>query len=420
MSELTAPSDCVDVAIVGAGPTGQAMALALARMFEDDIEIALIDRAIASSTGNSAGSAAADPRAWALSAASVRFLKALAVWSAVEPWAQAVTEIDITDSSLDAGIRPILLSYDNITGDGEAAAWIVPNTVLRSALAEALARCPQGVVRAVHGRAVAGLGTSPSGRRLLLEDGHAIEAGLLVAADGRRSALRARAGIRTVRVDYDQVGIVTTVSLERPHGGRAVQHFLPGGPFAILPLPGDLAAVTWSEERAAAERILAGDDAAFTAEVQRRFGGRLGRIAVAGPRAGFPLATEIARSFIADGVALVGDAARTVHPIAGQGLNLAFRDCAALAECAADSASAGLSLGEPDGLERYQRWRRFDSALSAGAFHALNRLFSNDVTLLRSAREVGLGMVDRSATLKRFFVTEAAGLSGDLPALMRY
>jgi 2-octaprenyl-6-methoxyphenol hydroxylase len=153
--------------------------------------------------------------------------------------------------------------------------------------------------------------------------------------------------------------------------------------------------------------------------VQRRFGGRLGRVTVTGPRAAFPLATEIARSFVAERLALVGDAAHGVHPIAGQGLNLAFRDCAALAECLADAAQAGLSLGESDALERYQRWRRFDATLSAGTFQALNRLFSNDVPLLRSAREVGLGIVDRSAALKRFFVREAAGLSGDLPALMR-
>jgi len=409
----------VDAVIVGAGPTGQAMALALAAMLGNEVTIALVDRAPVRPGGGSV--AAVDPRVWALSAASVRFLDALSVWPAVVTAAQPVTEIDITDSRLDAGVRPVLLAYDNTTAEGEPAAWIVPNEVLRSALGEALARRPPGVVTAWHDddAAVAGLEKGPAGRRLHLADGRVIDADVVIAADGRRSAIRTMAGIGTVRFDHDQLALVTTVDLERPHHGKAVQHFLPGGPFAILPLPGDRAAITWSEDRATAERILAADDGDFSAEVQRRFGGRLGRVTVTGPRAAFPLATEIARSFVAERLALVGDAAHGVHPIAGQGLNLAFRDCAALAECLADAAQAGLSLGESDALERYQRWRRFDATLSAGTFQALNRLFSNDVPLLRSAREVGLGIVDRSAALKRFFVREAAGLSGDLPALMR-
>ena len=418
MIDQPATSGRFDAVIAGAGPTGLAMALALTHMLEDDVHVALVDRGPVSAW-SADGAAAADPRAWALSNASKRFLEALGIWHEVVPAAQPVTEIDITDSSLEAGVRPVLLHYENPTEEGEPAAWIVPNGALLAALRNAVRSKPPSVVTELLGVGVAGLATCVAGRRVALAEGRLIDAELVIAADGRASALRKFAGIKTVRVDHDQVGIVTTVSFERPHGGRAVQHFLPGGPFAILPLPGNRACITWSEARGTGDAIMAGDDEAFGAAVQRRFGGRLGPVTVVGPRAAFPLTTELARSYVAPAFALVGDAAHAVHPVAGQGLNLAFRDCAALAECVADSAAEGLMLGEPAALERYQRWRRFDSVVSAAVFGGLNGLFSNDVALVRSAREFGLGLVQRSETVKRFFINEAAGLSGDLPSLMR-
>ncbi len=419
MSERDARSRRFDVIIAGAGPTGQAMALALAHLLEDDVAIALVERAPPPNAAVTAAPNTADPRAWALSAASVRFLDALGIWPGLAPLAEPVTEIDITDSSLEAGIRPVLLHYENTTDAGEPAAWICPNQALLAAFTTAVSSRPGGVITTIHDAAIDGLGKAMAGRRITMADGSSLEADLIIAADGRQSTLRRLAGIKTVRADAHQRAIVTTVSLERPHGGKAVQHFLPGGPFAILPLPGQRACITWSESQQIAEAIMAGSDAAFADEVQRRFGGRLGRVTVEGPRASFPLSTEMARSFIAPGVALIGDAAHAVHPIAGQGLNLAFRDCAALAECLAECAREGLPFDDPSALERYQRWRRFDATLSAAAFDTLNRVFSNDVALFRSAREVGLGLVDRSETLKQAFVNEAAGLSGDLPVLMR-
>ncbi|MFY0615332.1 MAG: FAD-dependent monooxygenase [Hyphomicrobiaceae bacterium] len=389
------------------------MALALAHQFNGDARIALVDPA------SHEPSTKSDPRAWALAAASTQMLKALDIWASVAPHAQAVTEIEITDSPLEAGIRPVLLSYENQTDSGAPAAHIVPNQVLLDTLRAAVRAPDSQAIALLEGRSIACCDTQPDGVVVTLDDGAELDADLLIAADGRKSQLRETAGIQCLKWPYRQHGIVTTVSHERPHGGRAVQHFLPGGPFAILPLSGARSCITWSEEAAAAERIMSLGDDAFRGELQRRFGGKLGLIELAGPRASFPLGMQLARSFIAPRLALIGDAAHSVHPIAGQGLNLALRDVAALSECVANGARAGLSCGDATILERYQTWRRFDSTLSAGTFDAINRLFSNDVALLRSAREVGLGLVDRSDGLKRFFVNEAAGLSGEVPRIMR-
>ncbi|HZA01986.1 MAG TPA: FAD-dependent monooxygenase, partial [Hyphomicrobiaceae bacterium] len=246
-----------------------------------------------------------------------------------------------------------------------------------------------------------------------------IRAALLVGADGRSSPLRDAAGIQIVGWRYPQTGIVTTVAHERPHGGKAVQHFLPGGPFAILPLKGNRSSITWSEDAERAREILALDDQGFLAEVDKRFGGRLGALRLDSPRQSWPLGMHLARRYVTRRFALLGDAAHGVHPIAGQGLNLAMRDAAALTEVVVDAVRLGLDLGDSAALERYEQWRRFDSALAAATFDGLNRLFSNDWALLRSAREFGLGLVDRVPVLKQLFVQEAAGLSGELPRLLR-
>ena len=242
---------------------------------------------------------------------------------------------------------------------------------------------------------------------------------LLVAADGGKSQLREAAGIKVVRWSYPQIGIVATVRHEKPHQGRAVQHFLPGGPFAILPLTGNRSCITWTEEASRARAILALDDAGFLAEVETRFDYRLGTVELAGPCGSWPLDTHLARAMVANRLALVGDAAHGVHPIAGQGLNLGLRDVAALCEVITDAARLGLDIGTLATLERYERWRRLDSALSAATFDALNRLFSNDSTVLRTARDFGLGLVERLPALKQLFVAEAAGLTGEVPKLLR-
>jgi 2-octaprenyl-6-methoxyphenol hydroxylase len=412
---MSADGDRHDVAIAGGGIAGLALACALADALGPAARIAVADRGPLG-----AGAAAADPRAFALAAGSKRVLSVLGVWPAIAEHAQPVTRVDITDSSLDDAFRPVLVSYDNTVGGSEPATYIVEQERLREALLAGAARRP----------AITLLGEAPAESFVADEHGVTVElasgqarrslrAALLVAADGRGSRLREAAGIRIVRWDYAQVGIVATVRHTEPHGGRAVQHFLPSGPFAILPLTGNRSCVTWTEEAQAARAILACDDAGFLAEVEKRFDYRLGEIALAGPRASWPLDMHLARALVADRIALVGDAAHGVHPIAGQGLNLGLRDVAALTEVVADAARLGLDIGSGIVLERYERWRRLDAAISAATFDALNRLFSSDWTLLRSARDLGLGLVERMPALKQFFVAEAAGLTGEVPRLLR-
>src|ERR1700683_4542830 len=252
-----------------------------------------------------------------------------------------------------------------------------------------------------------------------LSDGGEISARLLVAADGARSRIRAAAGIGTHGRDYGQSAIVINVEHERDHEGRAEEHFLPAGPFAILPLKGHRSSIVWTEQAREAERIMALPDDAFHAELEQRFKLHLGAIKVIGTRRAHPLGFFVARSFIADRIALVGDAAHIIHPIAGQGLNMGLKDVAALAEVVVDAARLGLDPGSAAVLERYQRWRRFDTMTMGFATDGLNRLFSNRSDLLRLARDVGLGMVDRLPALKRLFVREAAGLAGQVPKLLR-
>jgi 2-octaprenyl-6-methoxyphenol hydroxylase len=252
-----------------------------------------------------------------------------------------------------------------------------------------------------------------------LGDGRTLAARLLVAADGVRSRLRDLAGIAMIGWEYGQSAIVATVAHSRDHQGRAIEHFLPAGPFAILPLKNNRSSLVWVEEGAEAARIVMLPDPEFHAELEKRFGLHLGELTVVGPRQTFPLGFGVARSFIGERFALVGDAAHRIHPIAGQGLNLGLRDVAALAEAVTDAARLGLDPGGADVLDRYQCWRRFDTMAMGVATDGLNRLFSNRSDLLRLVRDLGLGLVDRMPALKGIFIREAAGLTGEVPKLLR-
>lgn len=406
-----APKGRYDILISGASYAGLALARALSQALEGSARIALVDRRPLAATVHP------DARAFALSAGSRRMLKTIGVWTLIAGDAQPVSAIEITDSSLDAGVRPVVLTYDNVLEGDEEASYIVPADVLHRALLEAVAT--DTAISTLTPDEVVSYAAEPTHLTAQMKSSPAVSASLLIAADGRKSPLREMAGIKSTGRSYPQTGIVTTVEHDKPHSGVAVQHFLPAGPFAILPLTGNRACITWTEDAAEAERILALDDVAFLEELDLRFGGKLGALRLTGARQSWPLELHLARSYVAPRFAVVGDAAHVVHPIAGQGLNLALRDVAALTESVTDAARLGLDLGSAQALERYERWRRFDSTLSTVAFDSLNILFSNDSTLLRAARDVGLGLVDRNPVLKQLFVTEAAGLTGDVPRLLR-
>ena len=313
-------------------------------------------------------------------------------------------------------MRPHFLGFDAELKDDGAKAHIVEHGALTRVLAAAVARTNAIALFAPDWSSTTRPTLSRSGDARHRQDDRAA---LLVAADGKRSRLRERAGIKCVGWSYPQIGIVATVAHARPHHGKAVQHFLPSGPFAMLPLQGNRSSIVWTEEKARGEAIMALDEAGFLAELTKRFGWRLGEISLAGPRQSFPLDMQIARAFVADRLALIGDAAHVVHPLAGQGLNIGMRDVAALAETIVEATRLGLDIGSPATLERYSRWRRFDSAFSAAVMDGLNRLFSNDSAPLRTLRDLGLGLVDRAPPLKRFLVSEAAGATGTLPRLLK-
>jgi 2-octaprenyl-6-methoxyphenol hydroxylase len=395
--------------VIGGGAfAGLALALALRRGLGDDVAIIVADPALGLRPSR-------DGRATAIVAACRRLLEAIGVWKDVAASAQPILDMVITDSKLDDATRPVFLTFAGHVEPGEPFAHMVENRFL----IDALTKKAESAGVQLKATAVASYESRSEGIDVTLADGSTIQASLLVAADGARSKLRERAGIATHGWDYDQSGIVVTVGHERDHGGRAEEHFLPAGPFAILPLTGQRSSLVWTEKRSEAARIVALSDDEFHGELEQRFGLHLGEVkALDRPRA-FPLSYFVARSFIAERLALVGDAAHVIHPIAGQGLNMGLKDVAALAEVVVDAARLGMDLGQTDVLERYQRWRRFDTMAMGVATNSLNVLFSNDIAPLRAVRDIGLGLVDRLPPLKEMFIRQAAGLTGEVPRLLK-
>jgi 2-octaprenyl-6-methoxyphenol hydroxylase len=396
----------VDVLIAGGGFAGLTLAIALRQALGPSFAVTVADPALGASHAD-------DERASAIVAAARRLFETLGVWDAVSEEAQPILDMVVTDSRLDDAMRPVFLTFAGEVEPGEPFAHMIENRFLVAALAaKAEAQGVTLVPRAVNGVAD-GL------RALGIVADIGIGARLLVAADGARSTIRTSADIATHGWTYDQSAIVTTVGHVRDHGGRAEEHFLPAGPFAILPLKGNRSSIVWTEATDEAKRIVALPDDAFHDELEKRFKLHLGEINAVGARRVHPLGFFVARSFIAERIALVGDAAHVIHPIAGQGLNMGLKDVAALAEVIVDAARLGLDPGSATVLERYQRWRRFDTVTMGIATDGLNRLFSNRSDVLRLVRDVGLGLVDRVPNLKRLFIREAAGLVGDVPKLLR-
>ena len=397
-----------EVVVGGAGFAGLALAIALRQGLGDPFTVTVADPALAHARSK-------DPRASAIAAAARRLFEAIEVWDAVAENAQPILDMVVTDSKLDDAVRPTFLTFGGEVEAGEPFAHMIENRHLVDALAEK-AKSLGVELRATP---VAGFAAEANSIKVQFAGDETIAARLLVGADGAHSLIREQAGIATHGWNYDQSAIVTTVAHERDHNGRAEEHFLPAGPFAILPLTGRRCSIVWTETSGEAQRIVALADNEFHAELEKRFGLQLGDIEIVGPRRAFPLGLFTARTFIGQRLALVGDAAHIIHPIAGQGLNMGLRDVAALAEAIADAARLGLDPGGPDVLERYQRWRRFDTMTMGVATDGLNRLFSNHSDALRLVRDVGLGLVERMPVLKRMFIREAAGFTGDVPKLLR-
>lgn len=391
----------IDVLIAGGGYVGLSLAVSI-RKAAPHLAVTVID-------GAPEGVWQRDERASAIAAAASNMLDVLGVWDEIAPQAEPIRRMVITDSKTADPVRPVFLTFDGVTDDGTPFAHMVPNVAMVGALRKA---CDTLGIEIRQSTMAQSFKTGDHSVVVTLQNGETLEARLLVACDGVKSRLRDAAGIKTVSWNYGQSGIVTTVEHERPHDGTAEEHFLPAGPFAVLPLANNRSSLVWTERTEDANRLIESDDLIFEDELERRFGHKLGALKVVGKKQAFPLGLTLARQFVAPRFALAGDAAHGIHPISGQGLNLGFKDVAALAETVVEADRLGLDIGSLAILERYQTWRRFDTFRMGVTTDVLNRLFSNDSTPIRVARDIGLGLVERMPSLKSFFIGQASGTTG--------
>ncbi|WP_299985199.1 FAD-dependent monooxygenase [uncultured Ruegeria sp.] len=399
-----------DILIVGGGLNGPALALALAQTGHS---VTVID-ALAEKVRKNA---AFDGRAYALALASQCLLDAIGVWEKVEEHAQPMLEIKVTDGHAGAGPSPFFMHFNHAEIEEGPMGYMVEDRHLRRAFLEAMAE--QDGITKISGKTVVSQHISTLGATLTLDDGSTLSGSLLVGCDGRRSGTATRAGIKRTGWNYGQTALVCAIEHELPHHGIAHQFFMPPGPLAILPLTGNRSSIVWSERTETAEQINTLPEAEYLQVLRPRFGDFLGNIRLQGDRFTYPLNLTIANSFISERLALVGDAAHGMHPIAGQGLNAGLRDVGALAEVLTLAGRRGEDISSSFVLERYQEWRRFDTASLAMATDVFNKLFSNDNPLLRFGRDIGMGIVGSLPGLRRGFVREAAGLTGDLPKLLQ-
>ena len=403
----------LDMLVAGAGYVGLATAVAT-KAACPQLKVAVMDAA-------PAGVWQRDTRASALAAAASRMLDQLGLWQEILPQAQPITRMEVTDSRAADPVRPIFLTFDGEVASGEPFAHMVPNV----SAVDTSTQPQQLGIDIIEGVAVSGFDVGSASVSVHLADGVVVDSRLLVAADGVRSKLRDMAGIKTVSWDYGQSGIVCTVIHERPHNGVAEEHFLPAGPFATLPLTPNAqgrnrSSIVWTERTRDAERLVKEDMIVFEAELEQRFGLKLGELRVEGTPRAWPLGLTLARDFVRPRFALAGDAAHGIHPIAGQGLNLGFKDAAALAQVVVEAERLGRDIGGLDVLEEYQRWRRFETVQMGATTDVLNRMFSSDFGPLRAIRDLGLGLVDRMPRLKDYFIGQAAGLTrGPTPRLLK-
>jgi 2-octaprenyl-6-methoxyphenol hydroxylase len=399
-----------DILIVGGGLNGPALALALAQTGH---RVTVIDALTETVRKN----AAFDGRSYALALASQRLLQGIGIWQHISEHAQPMLEIKVTDGHAGTGPGAFFMHFDHAEIEEGPMGYMVEDRHLRRAFLQMMT--DTDAITHISGHSVVAQSTSSTEVSVTLDDDRVLTGSVLVGSDGRASGTAQRAGIRRTGWGYDQTALVCAVAHEKPHNGIAHQFFMPPGPLAILPLTGNRSSIVWTERTAVAAQINAMDDAGYLQALRPRFGDFLGEISLAGKRFSYPLGLTLANSFIANRTALIGDAAHGMHPIAGQGLNAGLRDVAALAETLTVAGRRGEDIGSVLVLERYQQWRRFDTATLAIATDAFNRLFSNENPILRLGRDLGMGMVNALPGLRRGFIREAAGLTGDLPRLMQ-
>ncbi len=398
-----------DILIVGGGLNGSCLALALAQAGFSSVVLDALPTPKRKAD-------AFDGRAYSLALASKNLLAAIDIWPEVVDNAQPILEVKASDGRAGEGAAPYFLHFDHAELEDGPMGYLLEDRFLRRALLAAIEAEPLITHRA--NVTVTAQDTSAAAQ-VTLSDGTNLTARLLIGADGRQSGVAERAGIKRSGWDYGQTALVCAIEHERAHNAIAHQFFMPNGPLAILPLPENRSSIVWSETSENAAQIAALDDAAYLEALRPAFGDFLGEIKLTGTRFTYPLTLTLAQSYVGPRLALVGDAAHGVHPIAGQGLNLGFRDIGALAEVLTEAKRRGEDIAAADVLARYQSWRKFDTTALALGMDAVNKLFSNDNPALRFMRDLGMGAVSSMPTLRRRFMREAAGLTGDLPKLMQ-
>ena len=399
-----------DILIIGGGLNGPALALGLA---DGGLSVTIIDALPVDARGD----AGFDGRGYALALASQRLLAAIGVWGDVAAYSQPINEVKITDGKAGEGPSGWMLHFNSDELAEGPMGYMVEDRHLYRAFQAALKRHP--LIRRINGETVVHQETGVGHAMVQTASSKVLTGRMIVGSDGRKSGTAARAGIKRHGHDYNQTALVCAIEHALPHHGIAHQFFMPPGPLAILPLTGNRSSIVWSEETSEAARINALPDQDYLAYLRPRFGSFLGEIKLAGARFTYPLNLTLADHFVAARLALIGDAAHGVHPIAGQGLNLGLRDVGALAEVLIMAKRRGEDIGAVDVLERYQAWRQFDTTTLALATDGFNKLFSNDNPILRAGRDMGLGIINALPVLRKSFIREAAGLTGDVPKLLQ-